>query len=90
MCLHVAPESYAGGPLALVRDGDQITLDIPNRRLDLLVPEAELAKRRAAWVRPVEKNQRGYLALYREHVSQANQGCDFDFLKAVTASADKI
>ena len=88
--LHVAPESYAGGPLAFVRDGDLITLDIPNRKLDLLVPEAEMAKRRAAWVQPVEKDPRGYLALYREHVSQANQGCDFDFLQAVTTSAEKI
>ncbi|MGB7265132.1 MAG: L-arabinonate dehydratase, partial [Terracidiphilus sp.] len=78
--LHVAPESYLGGPLALVRDGDMITLDIPNRKLDLLVSEAELAKRRAEWQKPVEKDPRGYLALYRDHVSQANEGCDFDFL----------
>ena len=78
--LHVSPESYVGGPLALVRDGDLISLDIPNRKLDLLVPEAEMAARRAAWVRPVPKEQRGYLALYREHVTQADQGCDFDFL----------
>jgi dihydroxyacid dehydratase/phosphogluconate dehydratase len=80
--LHMAPESYVGGPLALVRNGDLIALDIPNRRLDLLVPQAELEQRRAAWVRPVAKEQRGYLALYREHVSQANLGCDFDFLAA--------
>ncbi|HLJ76662.1 MAG TPA: L-arabinonate dehydratase [Acidobacteriaceae bacterium] len=80
--LHIAPESYVGGPLALVRNGDPIALDIPNRRLDLLVPQAELDERRAAWVRPVAKEQRGYLALYREHVSQANLGCDFDFLAA--------
>ena len=88
--LHVAPESYVGGPLALVQDGDLITLDIPNRKLDLLVPEEELAKRRAEWKKPVEKDQRGYLALYREHVSQANEGCDFDFLKPVGAPASKI
>ena len=81
--LHVAPESYVGGPLALVRDGDAISLDIPNRRLDILVPEAELEKRRSEWIRPVEKDQRGYLALYREHVTQANEGCDFDFLGRV-------
>jgi dihydroxy-acid dehydratase len=85
--LHVAPESYLGGPLALVRDGDMITLDIPNRKLDLLVPEAELAERRAEWKKPVEKDPRGYIALYREHVSQANEGCDFDFLKPVAAPA---
>jgi len=88
--LHVAPESYLGGPLALVRDGDMITLDIPNRKLDLLVSEQELAKRRAAWKRPEEKDKRGYLALYKEHVSQANEGCDFDFLKPVAPSAEKI
>ncbi len=78
--LHVAPESYVGGPLALVRDGDPISLDIPHRKLDLLVPEAELAQRRAEWIRPVPKETRGYLALYRGHVTQADRGCDFDFL----------
>jgi dihydroxy-acid dehydratase len=78
--LHVSPESYVGGPLALVRDGDPITLDIPNRRLDLLVPEAELESRRSQWTRPVPKEHRGYLALYRERVTQAHEGCDFDFL----------
>jgi len=78
--LHVSPESYVGGPLALVREGDRITLDIPNRKLDLLVPEEEMARRRAQWTRPVPKEHRGYLALYRERVTQAHQGCDFDFL----------
>lgn len=78
--LHVSPESYVGGPLALVRDGDLITLDIPNRKLDLLVSEAELSNRRSQWTQPVPKEQRGYVALYREHVTQANHGCDFDFL----------
>ena len=86
--LHVSPESYVGGPLALVRDGDPITLDIPNRKLDLLVAEEELAKRRAAWVRPVPKEHRGYLALYRERVTQAHQGCDFDFLSRVEATGE--
>jgi dihydroxy-acid dehydratase len=78
--LHVSPESYVGGPLALVKDGDSITLDIPNRRLDLHVPEEELANRRSQWTRPVPKEDRGYLALYRERVTQAHEGCDFDFL----------
>ena len=78
--LHVAPESYVGGPLALVRDGDPISLDIPNRKLDLCVGEDELARRKAEWIRPVPKETRGYLALYRSHVTQADQGCDFDFL----------
>jgi dihydroxy-acid dehydratase len=85
--LHVAPESYVGGPLALVRDGDMISLDIPNRKLDLLVPEAELAKRRAEWTRPAASDQRGYIALYRERVTQANEGCDFDFLSRAAKPA---
>jgi dihydroxy-acid dehydratase len=86
--LHVSPESFVGGPLALVKDGDQIALDIPNRRLDLLVPEAALAARRAQWKRPVPKEDRGYLALYRERVTQAHEGCDFDFLSAGTKRAE--
>ena len=81
--LHVSPESYIGGPLALVRNGDAIALDIPNRKLDLLVPETELDKRQSEWAQPVAKDQRGYLALYRERVTQADQGCDFDFLVRV-------
>ena len=78
--LHVSPESYVGGPLALVQNGDMVTLDIPNRKLDLLVSEVELERRRAQWQRPVPVEQRGYLALYRERVTQAHEGCDFDFL----------
>jgi dihydroxy-acid dehydratase len=78
--LHVAPESHAGGPLALVRSGDPITLDVPGRRLELGVPEDELARRKAAWQPPPPRYERGYGALYAEHVTQADQGCDFDFL----------
>ena len=78
--LHVSPESYVGGPLALVQDGDAITLDIPNRKLDLLVPENEIERRRSLWIPPIAQSNRGYLALYRERVTQAHQGCDFDFL----------
>src|SRR6202012_5342412 len=78
--LHVSPEAAAGGPLALVRDGDRILLDSAGRRLDLLVDEAELAKRRAAWSAP-EKPARGYHRLYVDHVTQAVEGCDFDFLQ---------
>jgi len=85
--LHVSPESYVGGPLALVRDGDSICLDIPGRRLDLLVPDAELAARRSHWTRPSPQD-RGYLALYRERVTQAHEGCDFDFLAPGMAQAD--
>ena len=77
--LHVAPEASAGGPLALVRDGDIIALDAGKRRLDLEVDEAELTKRRAAW-KPPAKPARGYARLYAERVTQADKGCDFDFL----------
>jgi dihydroxy-acid dehydratase len=80
--LHVAPESYVGGPLALVRDGDLITLDVAARRLDLRVPDAELARRRAGWTPPEPYYQRGYGALHTAHILQANEGCDFDFLAA--------
>jgi len=78
--LHVSPESYVGGPLAFVRDGDPISLDVPNRSLDVLVEPTELARRRAAWCRPAPRYKRGYGALYSERVTQANKGCDFDFL----------
>jgi dihydroxyacid dehydratase/phosphogluconate dehydratase len=78
--LHVAPESHAGGPLALVRTGDLIELDVPNRRLELLVDEAELERRRGAWKPPKPYYGRGYGALFSRHVTQANEGCDFDFL----------
>ena len=77
--LHAAPEAAKGGPLALVRDGDQIRMDRTARRLDLLVDEAELARRRAAWQAP-KLPARGYARLYAERVTQADQGCDFDFL----------
>jgi dihydroxy-acid dehydratase len=78
--LHVSPESAAGGPLALVRSGDRVTLDVPARSLRLDVPEEELARRRAAWRPAPPAYPRGYGALYAEHVTQADQGCDFDFL----------
>jgi dihydroxy-acid dehydratase len=80
--LHVAPESHVGGPLALVRDGDVIELDIPARRLHLAVSDDELAKRRAEWRQPPPKYARGYGALFLEHITQADEGCDFDFLEA--------
>ncbi len=80
--LHIAPESADGGPLALVRTGDSIKLDVPNRRLDLLVEDDELDRRRAAWTppQPHEGSDRGYLKLYLDHVQQAGEGVDFDFL----------
>jgi dihydroxyacid dehydratase/phosphogluconate dehydratase len=79
--LHVAPESHIGGPLALVRTGDTIRVDVPNRRIDMLVPEDELAARRAAWRAPEPRYERGYGWMYVNHVTQADKGCDFDFLE---------
>ena len=78
--LHVAPEAAAGGPLALVRNGDLITLDVAARSLHLHVDEAELAARRAAWVPPAPAATRGYVKMYLDHVQQANEGADLDFL----------
>jgi dihydroxy-acid dehydratase len=86
--LHVAPESYVGGPLALVADGDVIELDIPARRLTLRVSDDEMARRRAAWHPPPPRYLRGYGALYSQHIMQADQGCDFDFLAAGPTIAD--
>jgi dihydroxy-acid dehydratase len=80
--LHVAPESFVGGPLAFVRDGDIIELDVAARRLSLTVTDEELEKRRADWQQPPPKFGRGYGALYLQHITQADQGCDFDFLEA--------
>ncbi|MFE9447503.1 L-arabinonate dehydratase [Streptomyces sp. NPDC006739] len=78
--LHVAPESYVGGPLALVRTGDRITLDVEARTLRLDVDDAELERRRARWVPPPTRYERGYGALYNEQITQADTGCDFEFL----------
>ncbi|NLD55895.1 MAG: dihydroxy-acid dehydratase [Burkholderiaceae bacterium] len=79
--LHVAPESHVGGPLALVRTGDLITLDVDGRRLTLEVDDEELEARRRAWQAPQRRFSRGYGAIYLKHVRQANEGCDFDFLE---------
>jgi dehydratase ilvD1 len=86
--LHVAPEAEAGGPLALVKDGDEIFFDGPNRRLELLVPPEELAARAAAWQarKLPSKYSRGYYRLYVEHVMQADRGCDLDFLTGASGS----
>jgi dihydroxy-acid dehydratase len=78
--VHVAPESAVGGPLALVQTGDEILLDVGARRLELCVVDDELARRRAAWQAPTLASGLGYVTLYREHVNQAPEGCDFDFL----------
>ncbi len=79
--LHVSPEAAAGGPLALVKNGDRIGLSVKARSIDLLVREEELAKRRAQWRAPVAPPSRGYAKLYMDHVLQAEHGCDFDFLR---------
>jgi dihydroxy-acid dehydratase len=86
--LHVAPEAFVGGPLAFVRDGDLIELDVPERKLNLLVSDAELSARRAEWQPPARRYERGWGALYAAHVTQADAGCDFDFLHAGAATAE--
>jgi dihydroxyacid dehydratase/phosphogluconate dehydratase len=79
--LHCAPEAFVGGPLALVRTGDRITVDVPARRIHLEVSEEELARRRAAWTPPAPRYERGYGWMFGRHILQADQGCDFDFLE---------
>ncbi len=86
--LHVAPEAAVGGPLALVQTGDQITLDVEGRVLSMDVSDEELAKRRAAWKAPQPHFQRGYGSLFLRSVTQANEGCDFDFLHAGPATSE--
>jgi dihydroxy-acid dehydratase len=84
--LHVAPEASAGGPLAFVRSGDMITLDVAARSLHLHVDDAEMKRRREAWVPPTPHAARGYTKLYIDHVLQADRGVDFDFLVGKTGS----
>ncbi len=79
--LHVAPESYVGGPLALLKTGDLVEMDIPNRTLNMLVSDEELAARRQAWIPPPPRFGRGYGWMFTKHIEQADKGCDFDFLK---------
>jgi len=79
--LHVAPEAYVGGPLALVRTGDLITVDVPARAIRLEVSDAELGSRRAAWTPPPPRYERGFGWLSAQHIRQADEGCDFDFLE---------
>jgi dihydroxy-acid dehydratase len=86
--LHVAPESFVGGPLALVEDGDTIAIDIPARRLTLEVSDDELVRRRAAWRAPPPRYARGFGAIFAQHTRQANEGCDFDILERGEATAD--
>jgi dihydroxy-acid dehydratase len=86
--LHVAPESAIGGPLALVRDGDSITLDVPARRIDVNIPDSELSARRVAWKARPPQASRGFLSLFLNEVTQADEGCDFRFLHRDTASTE--
>ena len=86
--LHVTPEAFVGGPLALVRDGDRIELDVPARKLNMLVDEAELARRRAEWKPAKPHFRRGFGTLYLKHVTQADKGCDFDFLEGGAATPE--
>jgi dihydroxy-acid dehydratase len=78
--LHIAPESFVGGPLALLRTGDIVRCDVPNRRIDMAVSESEIADRRANWKQPEPRFERGYGWAFSQHVGQADQGCDFDYL----------
>ncbi|MGW0557766.1 hypothetical protein ACWDZ6_26920 [Streptomyces sp. NPDC002926] len=78
--LHIAPEPHIGGPLALVRSRDLITLDVAARTLRLEIPDEELERRRAEWTPPPQRYDRGYGALYTEQINQADTGCDFAFL----------
>ncbi len=86
--LHVAPESFVGGPLALVQTGDEIEIDVAARRIHLHVGDAELSRRQATWKAPPPRYARGYGAMYSQHIGQADEGCDFDFLEGTAAIAE--
>jgi dihydroxy-acid dehydratase len=86
--LHVAPESYVGGPLAFVQTGDEIEIDVDARRIHLHVSDEELARRRAAWTPPAPHYVRGYGAMFSQHIGQADEGCDFDFLEGTQPTAE--
>jgi dihydroxy-acid dehydratase len=86
--LHVAPESFVGGPLAFVQTGDEIEVDVDARRIHLHVADEELSRRRAAWKQPPAKYPRGYGAMFSEHIGQADEGCDFDFLQGQAPIAE--
>jgi len=86
--LHVAPESYVGGPLAVVRDGDLIELDVEARKLELKITDEELARRKSEWKPHPQRYGRGYGALFSRHVTQADKGCDFDFLHQTESTTD--
>ena len=85
--LHAAPEAFIGGPLALIKTGDLITVDVPTRKIHLEISDEELAARRAAWVAPAPRYERGYGWMFSKHILQADQGCDFDFLETSFGAA---
>ncbi len=85
--VHISPESAVGGPLAIVKEGDRIELDVPARRLELLVPESELKNRLARWRPPAPHYRRGYGKMFLDHILQAHEGCDFDFLRGLNHEA---
>ena len=87
--LHVAPESFVGGPLAFVQTGDEIEVDVAARKIHLHVGDEELARRRAAWKQPAPRYARGYGAMYSQHIGQADEGCDFDFLEGQAPIASR-
>ncbi len=86
--LHVAPESFVGGPLALVKTGDMIEVDIPERRIHLHISDEEMVKRKAAWTPPPPRYTRGYGAMFSQHIGQADAGCDLDFLQGTSPTAE--
>lgn len=79
--LHAAPEAFIGESLALLKTADTVRLDLPNRRIDMLVSDAEIVRRKNDWKQPAQKAGRGYNWMYAKHILQADQGCDFDFLE---------
>ena len=85
--LHMAPEAAAGGLLSVVQDGDLIELNVPERQLNLRVDDAEIDRRKLGWQPPTTKHVRGYPRLYIDHVLQADEGCDFDFLRPESEAA---
>jgi dihydroxyacid dehydratase/phosphogluconate dehydratase len=88
--LHISPESAVGGPLALVRNGDEIEVDVAARRLHLHVSDEELTLRRAAWLPPSDPFARGWTRLYKDHVTQAHEGCDLDFLQGSAPTPEPV
>jgi dihydroxy-acid dehydratase len=86
--LHVAPESFVGGPLAFVRNGDLIELNVEKRELNLKISPQEFEKRRSGWKPPARKYERSYGAIFSEHVKQADEGCDFDFLEGTAPTPE--